>query len=55
MMEEDLTQEEVGQILQARLYDPMTNCLVRPLGEELYLADLSLNVFADMVLHGELQ
>ena len=55
MMEEDLTQEAVDQILQVRLYDPMTNCLVRPLGEELYLADLSLNVFADMVLHGELQ
>ena len=36
VMEEDLTQEEVGQILQARLYDPMMNCLVRPLGEEVF-------------------
>ena len=55
MMEEDLTQEEVGQILQARLYDPMMNCLVRLLSEELYLADLSLNFFAGIVLHGEVQ
>ena len=55
VMEEDLTQEEVGQILQARHFDPMTNCLDHLLGEDLYPADLFLNVFAGIVLHGEVQ